>query len=512
MSNNSFLKQFALIFSLVLLTTLKAFSLSSIIGTAPNDLGRTIFLAEKPFQLSEQLVIINNSSISENGEFSFQIENTSSQQFFLIVRNRIAEIIVQPNTTYQVTFPGLAKDQAQRLQFNPVALEFQSLPDDDVNQILATFDLAYDQFYAEAGYDLALSISSGNTYRNSRSNWLSETDLTALRAKKKDQKTPKPDSKIDSLFSVFSEHVDELRLKAEDVYAEKYLEYAFGQVAYDMAYLNYLQLQDFVEVDLIELNHPEAIKLLQLAYGPLLNKVEFGEEYPAFRAAINTHGSWSKMLKILLEEGKVRSDENAELIALVILKMAINHPDFKALMVLKTMHDLSESNSPLAPEARRIIEDELHARRGMAIPNFQLLNEKEELKTNEDYNQNWTYFLFFNSRSTASMQELILLEQMHQTFGRQVDFVAICMDDDPDALRNFLAKHPNYRWQFLYGGSSPLLLQDFGVSALPFAMLFNPEGMLQQTICKKPSEGAKDWMGKLLQQKTRDLRIKVWDD
>lgn len=86
------------------------------------------------------------------------------------------------------------------------------------------------------------------------------------------------------------------------------------------------------------------------------------------------------------------------------------------------------------------------------------------------------------------------------------------MDDNPDALRNFLAQHPNYRWQFLYGGSSPLLLQDFGVTALPYAMLFNPEGMLQQTISKKPSEGAEAWISKLLQQKIRDLRIKVWDD
>ncbi len=512
MSNNSFLKQSVLISSLLLLVSLKGFSLSTIVGSAPNDPGRTIFLAEKPFQMSEQLSVLDNSSISENGAFRFQIDLSEAKQFFLIVRNRIAEIIVQPDAHYLVTFPDFAQDQAQRLQFNPVALAFEDLPETDSNQILAACDAAYDRFYSQAGYDLALSISSGSAYRNSRSNWLSETDLTALRAKKKSQDTFKPDSKIDSLFAVFSDEVDELRPLVNSVYAEKYLEYVFGQVAYDMAYVNYRELQDFIEVDLIKLNHPEAIKLLQLAYAPILNKIEFGEEYPTFRAAVNTHGSWDKMLKVLLDEEKVRSDENTELIALVMMKMAINHPDFRPLMVLKTINDLAESKSPLAPEATRIIEDELHARRGMTIPDFQLLNEREELKTAEDYNTNWTYFLFFNSRSTASMQEMILLEKLHQKFGRQVDFVSICMDDNPDALRNFLAQHPNYRWQFLYGGSSPLLLQDFGVTALPYAMLFNPEGMLQQTISKKPSEGAEAWISKLLQQKIRDLRIKVWDD
>ena len=90
--------------------------------------------------------------------------------------------------------------------------------------------------------------------------------------------------------------------------------------------------------------------------------------------------------------------------------------------------------------------------------------------------------------------------------------MTICLDDDPKALNNFLARYPNYRWDFLYGGSAPLLLQDFLVDAVPTAMLFNPNAQLHATYTKKPSEGVEALFQNLLKAKQRVLRIKVWDD
>ena len=510
MSNNLFQKQFVLIFSLLAFCGLKV-TASNIQGTAPDDAGKTIYLAQKPFLLSDHLDIINNYPINERGEFLINFQPEKTNRYYLIIRNRIAEIIIEPETNYKLKFPGFSENQAQRLKLNQVQLEFSDLDEYDPNFVLAQLDAIYDQFYAEVSYDLVIKTTASGGYRNSRAAWLNETDLTAKRNKRQ-QEELQTTTKLDSLFEVFERDVDELRLLGLNVYAEKYIEYVFGQVAFDMAIINTEELRGFIEIDVLESAHPEAINLLNLAYAPLLEKSFFGDGYDDFRTAINADADWEKMMKALIDSGQVQDDENADVIALVLMKMALHHPDFKPLMVLKTINDLVGSKHPLSKDAERIIEDELAGRRGMKMPDFTLLNERDEVKTASDFQEQWTYFIFFNSKSTASLQELMLLEKLVQKYGRQISFVAICLDDDPKALNNFLARYPNYRWDFLYGGSAPLLLQDFLVDAVPTAMLFNPNAQLHATYTKKPSEGVEALFQNLLKAKQRDLRIKVWDD
>jgi len=510
MSNNLFQKQFVLIFSVFVFCGLKV-EAASIIGTAPNDAGKTIYLAQKPFLLSNHLDIINNYPINEDGEFQISFQPEKTNRYYLIIRNRIAEIIIEPETNYKLKFPGFNQDQAQRLKLNPVRLEFVDLEKYDPNFVLAQLDAIYDQFYAEVSYDLAIKTTGSGGYRNSRAAWLNETDLTAKRNKRQQVELPTT-TKLDSLFEVFERDVDELRLLGHNVYAEKYIEFVFGQVAFDMAVINLEELRGFIEIDVAESRHPEAINLLNLAYAPLLQKSFFGDHYDDFRTAVNADADWKKMMKALIASGQVRDDENADVIALILMKMALNHPDFKPLMVLKTINDFVEQKHSLSKDAERIIEDELAGRRGMKMPGFSLLNERDEVKMESDFQDQWTYFIFFNSKSTASLQELILLEKLVQKYSRQISFVAICLDDDPKALNHFLARYPNYQWNFLYGGSAPLLLQDFLVDAVPAALLFNPEGQLHTSQTKKPSEGLEAWIDQLLKAKQRDLRIKVWDD
>lgn len=510
MSNNLFQKQFVLIFSILAFCGLKS-TASSIRGTAPNDAGKTIHLAQKPFLLSDHLDIINNYLIDGNGEFFIDFQPDKTNRYYLIIRNRIAEIIIKPETNYKINFPGFNENQAQRVKLNQVQLEFTDLDQYDPNFVLAQFDAIYDQFYAEVSYDLAIKTTASGGYRDARAAWLSETDLTAKRSSRQLEEMSTT-TKLDSLFEVFESDVNELRLLADDVYAEKYIEFVFGQVAFDMAIINAEELRGFIEIDVVESEHPEAINLLNLAYAPLLHKSFFGDRYEDFRTAVNADADWAKMMKVLIDSGQVRDDENADAIALVLMKMALHHPNFKPLMVLKTINDLVESKHPLSKDAERIIEDELAGRRGMKMPDFTLLNERDEVKTARDFQEQWSYFIFFNSKSTASLQELILLEQLVQKYGRQISFVAICLDDDPKALNNFLARYPNYRWDFLYGGSAPWLLQDFLVDAIPATLLFNPEGQLHASYTKKPSERVEALFENLLKAKQRDLRIKVWDD
>ena len=204
------------------------------------------------------------------------------------------------------------------------------------------------------------------------------------------------------------------------------------------------------------------------------------------------------------------SEQNRDLVQLVVLSKALDHPEVDRKSALRTLFELSESEASLAGEAKAILDDFLLGKKGQPLAEFKLFTLAQEVITHADFEDDWLFIGFFDSRSPSSQVELKMMDELHRKYGRQVSFLAIFIDEDVSSVKQFLSGK-GFDFDLVFAGGNPTLLQGFKVKSTPEFVLYTPEGSLNSSYTKKPSEGIEDDFKRLLRDKQR-APIKVWDD
>lgn len=502
MSNNSYLRPFALIFSFFLFSAVSA---GSIHGVAKDDAGKSVHLLIKPHLMSTDYQLVESFLISENGEFHIPILDSKYSLYSVLIGDRVAEIVIDNNRDYEVVFPGSKELVFKRANYNHVSLMFRSLPPGDANLVIENFNRLYDQLYKELSFDLASKQSSGtHEYRRSRQGKL---DATGLTGDEGNDSLLVSRSFLQEKLKEFKTEVDGLMSTCSNSFAQHYLKYATLQT---LIHLEQAEA-DEIEPAIASMSevHPEGLALLNTFYKPRMNKVQMGDSYLDFLKSINKYQSSDSLLKVVKSMPFVNS-ENENLVLLVVLQQAIDHPEIIRRSALKTLYELSISAFPLAGEAKSMLDAYMLGKKGQPLPEFRLVTFSEEFLNHTDFEDEWLYIGFFDSRSSASQVELKMMDELRKKYGRQVKFLAVFIDENSSSVKEFLSGK-DFDFDLVFAGGNPTLLQGFKVKSTPEFLLFTPESVLHSGYTRKPSEGIEDDFKRILRNKQRQP-IKVWDD
>ncbi|MGB1032126.1 MAG: peroxiredoxin family protein, partial [Flavobacteriales bacterium] len=312
---------------------------------------------------------------------------------------------------------------------------------------------------------------------------------------------------LEQKVTAFKNDVDSLIASCNNPFAIQYLQYATLQTSMQLEQANNSEIE-FTIGNMGEA-HPEGVALLSTFYRPRMNKVQMGELHTELLKSINKLHSPDSLIAVVRSMPFV-TQKNQDLVLLVVLQQAINHPEIIRKNAIRTLFELSESDYSLATEAKAMLDQFMLGKKGQPLPEFKLLTLSEDFLDHSDFEEDWLFIGFFDSRSAASQVELKMMDELRKKYGRQIKFLAIFIDEDISSVKEFLSGK-DFDFDLVFAGGNPTLLQGFKVKSTPEFLLFTPESTLYSSYTRKPSEGVEDDFKRVLRQKQRQP-IKVWDD
>jgi thiol-disulfide isomerase/thioredoxin len=510
MSNNSCQKLFARTFSsLILSLSLVSAFAGTITGKATDHAGREVYLLRYLDPYSLKTEVIQSSTISDDGTFRLVNPENSTQECVIAILNLRARIFMKAQTDYHVTFPVLPADIPYT--FKPIWLEFEftGMKQDDPNLAISAFNRSYEQFFDSISVDLAQKMYRGSSsYRTSRKRQLETTNMVS---ESTDSMLVK-NTNVSKAFEEWKKSADSLKQANADVYTKTYLSYGKYRIELYLGKPKQELIEKHIQSPNFDPFHPECASFLEETFAFYFHKDYFHTDYDSLVHAI--HLTDSRTIQNLIgSNAKVSNPLIIDLIALSNLRGLYYGVQFSKATIYRNIEMLADSSdSGIEPIALRVLEKLAAGKKGSQPENFTLMNEKSERVQLKDYQGQFVYINFFKSNCSSCAREMQLMEPFQAKFNQQLTILSICMDQSLDDLTNYLSKHPDQKWEFLFGGSHPDLADQFNLRSIPGYYLLNPNGQLVYTYTKSPSEGISDQIYSLLNSFAPDQRIKVWDD
>jgi hypothetical protein len=84
---------------------------------------------------------------------------------------------------------------------------------------------------------------------------------------------------------------------------------------------------------------------------------------------------------------------------------------------------------------------------------------------------------------------MLLLNKLQEKYKGDIRFIAINMDQDIAALKNYIQENRDQDFTFLFAGNNPEIREIFNLKSLPFALMVDAEGNVMYDYTRLPSEG-----------------------
>jgi len=229
-------------------------------------------------------------------------------------------------------------------------------------------------------------------------------------------------------------------------------------------------------------------------------------------AAVNAQKSYTALTELFAFDSTLISMPVRELALIKGLRDIYYNSSFVKNSVSSTLESFVQNASdPLNKKtAKNVREKFMRCKSNWKMEDFILLDEENEMWSSAEHQDKYTYFVFFANWSPSSMTELQMMQRWYDKYNKDINFVAICMDNDYNLFKSYLAKHRDQKFTFLYGGGDFLLREKFDLRTIPHAVLVNTEGKVVGDHTRKPTEGIQLEFEKILAQKAKSTG--TWKD
>jgi thiol-disulfide isomerase/thioredoxin len=390
-----------------------------------------------------------NSKLDEKGNFNLSFSVTSASYVFLTVGNAKAEMVVEPNKTYEINF--LAKDSSAINTLSipvPVELEFKNSKEDELNFLIADFTSRYENFLE---------------------------DHRGMIAKK--------DSRIFGKIDTLKMLSQKKYSAYHNAYLNNYIEYTFASLIESISlkgdekvFRNYIQ--------------GKPIQLGNYDYMNFFNQFFSGTADGIMRNAKDqveiSKGNFSSLMEFFRQNKFLSTDTIREAVILKALAQAKNYPSVKISSVLLIVEQAAkeckaEENKRAAENLRKKLSVMLV---GKPIPVFYFQNVNGKEVSLADYLGKYVYINFWASWCSSCTQEMMLMAELKKLYGNKIYFVSISVDKNIDAMKNFLSKNPKLDWTFLYCNDYKKAKEEFNVLTIPNYYMLDPKG----NVFKSPAD------------------------
>lgn len=441
--------------------------------------------------LSGSQEVIAAQTADENGRLSFRLEVNNTARYRIQSTAWFAEVYLVPNTSLRIRLAKPKSPQAESFNNNELEVLFFDLPENDPNRLMNAYYRDYDRFFGQQALELAVKLGKGDKQVL--------TEDSTVQAEFTYQKG------ADSLVQAWSARIELL----DSPFSKSLLRGALGRLDYELGLHGTLVVKKWLDMSEDVFQNPEQTALFEGLHELVLSNdsVPKGAVLKSVLAA-----DAKEAMRYLEGYPLVRTSCEQRHVLRLIARQLWYDEAMERSKLLTFLDALDAGSDPNCFALNGRMQEELSKGSKWSdhfLPNFTLLNYRGERVNLRDLEGQLLHLSVIHTKSATCLREMLVLESLHKKFGNQVQFLTIVMDDEGENLRNYLAAHPNQRWDFLQGSSHPLLSQALRLYTVPSFFLVNPNGQLSQEHSPAPSEGLHDVLVRLTRSEQK--RIKVWD-
>lgn len=392
-------------------------------GLASSFKGQEIKLLTYSDLVTRTMHIAARDTIAADGTFSLTFEPRQTLPVVLRIDKVVANLYVEPETSYDIEFPRLEEGNANRPEELVAAVKINSEGASNLNRYWRSFK---EQYF----------------------NYMAENYVGFMRRQMRYKVQPF----IDSMQTAYG--------SVEHPYFKQLLKYELAT----------LQLNAFV--------NRSKIYTLHLHEQPVLyqNDVYMDFVLQFYQSAVDreNHPPEPQLAEVIQLSG---------LLEKAATKKA--DPTNQVLGDLRDLMNQSEykQNRHIAAN---VIRKTNKLAVGNPAPDFTLLDKNGKEVSLSDFRGKYVYIDFWATWCSPCLAEMEVMERLHKKYGRKVVFLSISVDKRPEQMNRFL-KRNKYKWTFLHYGNQPSIKDIYRVYGVPVYYLIDPDGFLVQSPAHRPT-------------------------
>jgi hypothetical protein len=474
--------------SLILLKVHNSFAIQ-FTGKAPELAGKTITLQAELDNVTERRVTLGETSISEDGNFNIIADDAAlSDQhhiFFLRCGNFEGIFYGKKNGKYDVVFSPLERNLPKTFDKSIIPVIWRS-GSDSLHVLSLAWYRYYDQFLDEHYYDFAVEKFQGHASQRDR-----------IDAEKNDM-VPKGAVSRDSAHNEkFLAHVihfsDTIMSHHRNTFeAEPFL---FLLKRFSLARLQLLAGQPKLQVIRGVLNdypaeteHPAYVQLMHLVFDHVADNDEL--KIKKRNQQLIQDIAFDSLTAQLGKDDLIKNQNLKELAVFFMIKNQFYSKKINSAIYYQWLDILSKQCLAITKDlALYTLTNRNKCLKNWSCPEIQLVDTRYKSVKNKQFEGKLTYLVFYATWNTRSMKEVQAMEGLANHFKENVNFIAICLDDEMSGFLDYTHEHRKLKTQLFYAGNHPEIKEQFCISALPHAILLDPNGFYLNDYTKLPSEG-----------------------
>ena len=492
--------------------------LARIRGSAPSYSNQKLVIFQTDDYISGYRSVLSASEIREDGTFSAEVTLTTPRELILAVGGVEGILHAVPGNSYSIIFPKPHPNQPRTFDRTPADIGFQLAGPGEVNLLIRAFNSDYTRFLADHFYHFALEQFTGSeTYRARLENQEDLTDLIAGKSASADTSAIViiSEQRFGELVAAFASRVHEkYGLWYTNKYFHDYVRYALAELELLSGASRRDLYTEYFMSQPAQPSHPSYMKFFNLFYSSQVIADPPAALRQDIARAINTERSGTRIAHLLKSDSLYQSPVLRSLAVMKGLRDAVGSGLYTRASIEASLDEMASRDTEpvIRAIAGRTVAQMRRGRAGTLLDDFVLLDDENDPWTWSEHTGRYTYILFFADWCSACKKDLMILEKQWEVYKQQIDFIAICMDDDYAAFRSYLESHRSQRFTFLFGGNDPLLRQKFGLRAIPHAVLTDPDGRLVADYTRRPGEGIQMEFDKIMKRASQNPGSGTWKD
>ncbi len=448
---------------IILLPVILHAQTATVEGYAPEYRGKTVYVSTFKDFITNTPEQLTTALITDSGKFKFDLSGLNHTTYVVLnIDNYKGDLYVVPGGYYRVAFPAPDSDHYHN-QYVQQKADLDLYIDDttEINNLIMDFNGQFEKFWVK-NYQYFLRKQAPHYV---------DSFYKAMMVRYSKYNNPEFIGYVTYTLAEIGNNI----LEGEKTLGEKYLK---GK---PILYHNYQYMQffndyfkDYMRTDMYTREGGDIVKFIDKS-------------------------DYADLVEVMKINHLLRNDSLCEL---VILKGLYElyysggfDPESIKILVKQVATDTKiEEDKVIALDILAAFSGVI---RGADAPDFALKDSKGEVSSILDYRGKFLYLAFFKTTSGASISQLEIMPALYKQYGKKINFVFICEDDNYSDLIDFLKKNKNLGWTFLYDERHKVMDQ-YDVKTLPEYFLISPQGKFFRSPADDPSHGIENTFNDIL--------------
>lgn len=429
---------------------------------APSFKGQIASLVTFTDYISYEYKTLDRGIVDENGNITFTVDPKDGLKAIIQIQDKSGVIYLDPKTPkYKVSFP-LEVENVQKLNGNTVRLIFDTPGKDDLNTLILEFNLRLDYFLYGDTLKIQRMVSQSKEFQDSLAEFTAKT------------------------FEVYKD--------IDNPYFMDYFKYNIASVALfsnksDPAKNKYIIFETFIKSKPILYHNDAYMTFIKEFYQEAFSDITLLDR-DKVTFAINKLASRKQLDDVMSNHYYLKNDVFREFIMVNALMEAYHTSYFSRDGIQDILRTIIKD--PVDPAhakiAKNVLDFQNKLQVGSEAPLFSWEEPSGETVNLRSLRGKHVYLQFFASWNKPSLQEILIMKQLKEKYGKYVTFVSISLDASSKAYQEFLQHNgSDLDWHLGYYNGDSKILDDYSLRNVPIYFYIDDKGRIVQAPARMPS-------------------------